>query len=46
MFRVLAALPNLSTSTEVWTIAGVWTWNLTKRMRRSQCKIIEKRPPK
>ena len=28
MFRVLAALPNLSTSTEVWTILGVWTGNV------------------
>lgn len=25
MFRVLAALPNLSTSTEVWTVTEVWT---------------------
>ena len=28
MFRVLVALPNLSTSTEVWTITGVWTGKL------------------
>lgn len=25
MFRVLAALLNLSTSTEVWTVTGAWT---------------------